>query len=72
MSSEYINDFDDKYMYFDFDDAENYLKYFLDPEYAEDGYGIEEIDQWVYALNYGFSGDEYLDWGNVDDEWENG
>jgi len=72
FSSEYINDFDDKYVYFDFDDAENYLKYFLDPEYAEDGYGIEDIDQWVYALNYGFRDNEYLDWSAVDDEWESG
>lgn len=72
FSSEYINDFDDRYMYFDFDGAENYLRYFLDPDYAEDGYGIEDIYQWVYALNFGFDGDEYLDWSNVDDEWENG
>ena len=72
FSSEYINDFDDKYMYFDFDGADNYLKYFLDSDYAEDGYGIEDIDQWVYALNFGFDGDEYLDWSNVDDEWQNG
>ena len=72
FSSRYINDFDDKYMYFDFLGADNYLQYFLDSDYAEDGYGIEDIDQWVYALNFGFDGDEYLDWGNVDDEWQNG
>lgn len=72
FSSEYINDFDDKYMYFDFEDADNYLRYFLDSDYAEDRYGIEEIDQWVYALNYGFDGEEYLDWGSIDDEWING
>jgi hypothetical protein len=72
FSPEYVYDFDDKYMYFDFDGAENYLRYFLDPDYAEDGYGVEDVDQWVYALNGGFLHDEYLDYSNVDDEWDGG
>lgn len=72
FSPEYVYDFDDKYMYFDFDGAENYLRYFLDTEYAEDGYGIDDIDQWVFALNGGFLRDEYLDSSNVDDEWDGG
>ena len=72
FSPEYVYDFDDKYMYFDFDGAENYLRYFLDPEYAEDGHGIEDLDQWVYALNGGFLHDEYLDYSNIDDEWDSG
>ena len=72
FSPEYVYDFDDKYMYFDFDGAENYLRYFLDTEYAEDGYGIDDIDQWVFALNGGFLRDEYLDYSNVNDDWDGG
>lgn len=54
LGPKYIYNYYDKYMYFDFDGAENYLRYLLDTEYDEDSPGTNYIYRWVFALSGGF------------------
>jgi hypothetical protein len=63
FSSPYIYSFDKDYLYFDFGDVEDYIKYFW---YEEDN----EYN-WGYYLNGGFLREEYLD-GRESEEWDEG
>lgn len=63
FSSPYIYSFDKDYLYFDFGDSDDYIKYFLDEEGNE--------YNWGYYINGGFFREEYLD-GRESEEWNEG
>jgi len=63
FSSPYIYSFDKDYLYFDFGDSDDYIRYFLDGEGDE--------YNWGYYINGGFFEEDYLD-GREDEEWNEG
>jgi hypothetical protein len=63
FSSPYIYSFDKDYLYFDFGDSDDYIRYFLDEEDNE--------YKWGYYVNGGFFREDYLD-GREDEEWDEG
>jgi hypothetical protein len=63
FSSPYIYSFDKDYLYFDFGDSDDYIKYFLDEEDNE--------YNWGHYTNGGFFREEYLD-GRESEEWDEG
>jgi hypothetical protein len=63
FSSPYIYSFDKDYLYFIFEDTDEYINYFLGQEANE--------YNWEYYLNGGFFREEYLE-GRESEEWDEG
>jgi hypothetical protein len=64
LSSEYVYSGDKDYLYFDFDNARNYLEFFLGGEI--------DSDMWGSTLTYGLDSNYFDDYEEYDDTWDEG